>query len=143
MPSVLFLFPCPPIGCAPRRCKQRALDHAFLAGDLLPGMASTPGGRLRRTVSGVSKKGSKADTSMRAKIKKVLSIAGLLVMGVVFIFVGSKDLVHSRQLAALGKTTAGRVVDSEDVVSGRFAGAPSRELDRLHDAWVEHRERGT
>ena len=57
---------------------------------------------------------------MTAKFKKVLSIIALLVMGVVFIFVGSKDLVHSRQLAALGKTTTGQVVDGEDDVSGRL-----------------------
>jgi len=57
---------------------------------------------------------------MSAKSKKILSIIGLLVMGVVFIFVGSKDLVHSRQLAALGKATTGQVVDGEDDVSGRL-----------------------
>ena len=57
---------------------------------------------------------------MNAKTKKVLSITGLLVMGVVFIFVGSKELVHSRQLVALGKTATAKVLDGEDDVSGRF-----------------------
>jgi len=57
---------------------------------------------------------------MSAKNKKTLSIIGLLMMGVVFIFVGSKDLVHSRQLAAGGKIAAAKVLDSEDRVSGRF-----------------------
>ena len=57
---------------------------------------------------------------MSSKSKKILSIIGLLVMGVVFIFVGSKDMVHSRQLAALGKTTTGQVIDGEDDVSGRL-----------------------
>jgi hypothetical protein len=57
---------------------------------------------------------------MSAKFKKVLSIIALLAMAVVFIFVGSKDLVHSRQLAALGKTTTAKVLGGEDDVSGRL-----------------------
>jgi len=57
---------------------------------------------------------------MSAKNKKILSIIGLLVMGVVFIFVGSKDLVHSRQLAAGGKIATAKVLDGEDDVSGRL-----------------------
>ncbi|HXR03132.1 MAG TPA: DUF3592 domain-containing protein [Verrucomicrobiae bacterium] len=57
---------------------------------------------------------------MNAKTKKLLSIIALLMMGVAFIFVGSKDLVHSRQLAAQGKVTTAKVLDGEDNVSGRF-----------------------
>ncbi len=57
---------------------------------------------------------------MTGKFRKILAIIALLVMGVVFINVGSKDLVHSRQLAARGKTVTGQVIDGEDDVSGRL-----------------------
>ena len=57
---------------------------------------------------------------MSRKNRKIFAIIGLLVMSVVFIVVGSKELVHSKQLAARGKSTTGEILAAEDEVSGRF-----------------------
>lgn len=54
------------------------------------------------------------------KAKKTFAIIALLVMGTLFIVTGSKDLIHSRQLAVRGKTVTGQVLDGEDHESGRL-----------------------
>jgi hypothetical protein len=57
---------------------------------------------------------------MNTKSKKILSIIILSVMGILFTLVGSKNLIHSRQLEVRGKDVTGQVLDGEDDVSGRF-----------------------
>ena len=54
------------------------------------------------------------------KTKSVLLIIGSFVLAIFLAAVGVRDLIHSRQLIARGKSTMGRVVDGEDQVSGRL-----------------------
>jgi hypothetical protein len=57
---------------------------------------------------------------MTSKIKKKLAISIGLVAGVLFIFFGSKELIHSRQLQTHGKAATAEVLAGEDHVSGKL-----------------------
>src|ERR1700761_1267502 len=54
------------------------------------------------------------------KTKSVLLIICAFVLASFLEFVGIRDLVHSKQLIARGKSTTGRIVNGEDEVSGRL-----------------------
>ena len=57
---------------------------------------------------------------MNTKTKKIIAIIGGLAMSVMFIVLGSKELIHSMQLASRGKATTAEVLEAEDDTSGRL-----------------------
>ncbi len=54
------------------------------------------------------------------KTKSILFILGAFALAIFLGIVGVRELIHSKQLAARGKTVTGHVVDGEDDVSGRM-----------------------
>jgi hypothetical protein len=57
---------------------------------------------------------------MTRKNKKKLAIGIGLVVGILFIVLGSKELIQSRQLRAHGEAATAEVLNGEDHVSGKF-----------------------
>jgi len=57
---------------------------------------------------------------MSKKAKKVLAVSAGIVVGIMAVVYGGVELIHSRQLAARGKTTTGQVLETEDRVRGKF-----------------------
>lgn len=57
---------------------------------------------------------------MTGKNNKKLAIGIGLVVGILFIVSGSKELIQSRQLRAHGKIATAEVLNGEDRVSGRL-----------------------
>src|SRR5215471_11959323 len=58
--------------------------------------------------------------AMTGKAKKIFAIISAFVIGVFAVVFGSRELIHSRQLATRGKMVTGEVLDTEDHVSGRL-----------------------
>src|SRR6266496_2003852 len=58
--------------------------------------------------------------NMSKKAKKVLAVSAGIVVGIMAVVYGGVELIHSRQLAARGKTTTGQVLETEDRVRGKF-----------------------
>jgi hypothetical protein len=57
---------------------------------------------------------------MSKRTKKALAILGGIAVGIMAIVYGGLEFIHSRQLAARGKTTTGQVLETEDRVKGKF-----------------------
>jgi hypothetical protein len=57
---------------------------------------------------------------MSKKSKKTLAIICGIVLGLLATVYGTVEFIHSRQLAARGKTTTGEILETEDKVSRRF-----------------------